>query len=175
MEKPLSPAAHTLSHVLAELALDHHGFCGNCARVAHVLDQVLDAQGQYVIVAGEHYEYADHVFLRWEGVLWDMDGPHTIEEAQECWCQDEEEDDEATLEDFVDPDGSMILRMADENGPLAGGFDPDVFRRQLTQRLTQVHFHEIYPAARLTHENLPTPSDPQSARPTNKPSRPSRR
>ena len=87
-------AADILETTLQELAQHHNGFSGNCARVAQVLDEVLDTGGDYVVV-GEHYEFADHVFLRWNNQLWDMNGAHTEDQARAQWCQAEEEDEGA--------------------------------------------------------------------------------
>jgi hypothetical protein len=154
MPTPLSPAAQLLHRTLQQLGASHNGLGGNCARVARVLDEVLDAGGDYVVVCGEHYEFADHVFLRWEDRLWDIQGAHTTQQAQAQWCsaEDEDEDDEVpTLEDFEDPSGSLIERMADPNGVFAGGFDVDAFRQALLARLAQVGFP-------LSEDPAPPPS-----------------
>lgn len=115
-----------VERALARAAVDQNGFGGNCAKVATILDHVLQAQGDFVVVTGEHYEYADHVFLRWEGLLWDLDGPLSAEEADEQWGEEETE-----LEDFPDPQHQSIHRMADDNGCFAGGFDATRFHNDL--------------------------------------------
>lgn len=152
-----------LQLALQEMAIVYNGFSGNCAQVAMVLDEVLDTSGDYVVVSGEHYEYADHVFLRWEGLLWDMSGSFTPAEAEANWCtvEEAEDDDEpdapAELEDFPDPDGSTIGQMADANSVLAGGFDREDFKRSLIACLLRRGFGALSEAAQDTLESPATP------------------
>ena len=47
---------------LLAAAEGQNGFSGNCAKVAVILNEVLEGDDAYVVVTGEHYEYADHVF-----------------------------------------------------------------------------------------------------------------
>lgn len=124
-----------VERALARAAVDQNGFGGNCAKVATILDHVLQAQGDFVVVTGEHYEYADHVFLRWEGLLWDLDGALSAEEADEQWGGEESE-----LEDFCDPGHEAIHRMADDNGCFAGGFDAARFHQDLVSFLKSEGF-----------------------------------
>ena len=155
MTSSLARATDILEATLLELAEHHNGFSGNCARVARVLDEVLDTGGDYVVVVGEHYEFADHVFLRWNDRLWDMNGAHTEDQAQAQWCQVEDEDedeDTPTLEDFTDPGGAMVGRMADSNNVLAGEFTVESFRADLTRRLREQGFHKAYPQAVLEED-----------------------
>ena len=135
-----------VERALARAAVDQNGFGGNCAKVATILDHVLQAQGDFVVVTGEHYEYADHVFLRWEGQLWDLDGPLSAEQAQDEWG-----DEETELEDFPDPKHESIHRMADDNGCFSGGFDASRFHTDL---LTFLEL-EGFPLAARAHEPLP--------------------
>lgn len=118
-----------LEQALAIASEGQNGFSGNCAEVAVVLNEAVGGEGQYVVVVGEHYEYADHVFFRWKDRLWDMDGAHTEEEAEATWCEDEE-----TLEDF---EGDDVVRMVDNNGIFAGGFDRERFKQALTAELAR--------------------------------------
>lgn len=146
MEPSTAQKIEQLQQVLSQLGKTFNGGGGNCAQVACVLDDILDAGGNFVVVAGEHYEFADHVYLRWEGLLWDMDGATSLEQAKDGWCEVEyldEDDDEMDaneppeLEDFLDPSHSSILRMADENCIMSGGFDRADFDRQLRARLRE--------------------------------------
>lgn len=150
MTSSFADAADILEATLRELAPRHNGFSGNCARVARVLDEVLNTGGDYVVVAGESYEFADHVFLRWNNRLWDISGAHTQDQAQAKWCETEDEDEDAPeLEDFIDPGGAMVERIADTNNVLAGGFSVESFRADLTKRLLERGFHKAYPQAVL--------------------------
>lgn len=56
-----------LDRILFGLNDRFNGGGGNCAAVACVLGEVLWAGGDFVVVSGEHYQFADHVFLRWQG------------------------------------------------------------------------------------------------------------
>lgn len=132
-----------LCEALKKASKGQNGFGGNCATVAYILNHVLEAEGTYVVVGGDHYEFADHVFLEWKDRLWDMDGMHTREQAMETWG---DEDDDNLLEDFEDPEGIAILRMADTNGIFSGGFDPGRFQEILVQALKKEGF-EVHPDA----------------------------
>lgn len=92
------------------------GFSGNCARFAIALNQVLSAHGDYVIVSGDHYEYADHIMLRFQGWLFDSSGLVDLQ-ALEAEC----EEDGSEIEDFPDPspDGRDVRRLADPDNELA--------------------------------------------------------
>lgn len=117
---------------LAVAAEGQNGFSGNCADVAVALNEAVGGDGTYVVVVGEHYEYVDHVFFRWKGELWDMDGPCSEEEAEQQWCTDGE-----TLEDF---EGDGVLAAVDNNGIFAGGFDGARFKRVLAAELERRGF-----------------------------------
>mgnify|MGYP000104105110 CR=1 FL=1 len=132
-----------LEAALAVASENQNGFSGNCAEVAVALNEAIGGDSQYAVVVGEHYEYADHVFLRWKDRLWDMDGAHTEEEAELAWCEDEE-----TLEDF---DGDDVVRMADNNGIFAGGFDRERFKQALVGELQKRGF----PLPEATEPELP--------------------
>ena len=152
-----------LAQALKEAGRGQNGFGGNCAAVAYILNHVLDAEGDYVVVNGEHYEFADHVFLRWKDRLWDMDGMSTPSQAEQAW-QTEDSDGEDILEDFSDPEGSAVLRLADNNGVFAGGFDPHVFHQRLVQALASRGFEleeeALEPPSGLAY----TPSSPTRRR-----------
>lgn len=140
-----------VERALSRAAIDQNGFGGNCAKVATILDHVLQAQGNFVVLAGEHYEYADHVFLRWEGLLWDLDGPLSAEEAHAQWG-----DEDSELEDFTDPGHEAIHRMADDNGCFAGGFDAHRFHADLLNFLDA----EGFPLTDSARKPLPDFSEP---------------
>lgn len=128
------------AHLAAALAVaseGQNGFSGNCAEVAVLLNEAVGGESDYVVVVGEHYEYADHVFLRWKDRLLDMDGVHTDEEAESQWCEDGE-----TLEDF---NGDDVVRMVDNNGVFAGGFDAERFRTCLAAELQKRGFLQPAP------------------------------
>lgn len=132
-----------LRQALKSLVREFNGGGGNCALVACVLDEVLETGGDFVVVSGEHYEFADHVFVRWEGLLWDMSGSATPEDAESAWCDVEEGDDAPELEDFPDPTQATIERMADPNSILAGGFDRRAFHVALVERLSALGWKDL--------------------------------
>lgn len=140
-----------VAKALKQASKDQNGFGGNCAAVAYILDHVLQAEGDYVVVNGEHYEFADHVFLRWKDRLWDMGGMYTPAQAQALWESEDHDGSDDVLEDYPDSDGSSVLRLADNNGVFAGGFDPLKFHRELTQALAASGFE-------LAEEALEPPS-----------------
>jgi hypothetical protein len=43
------------------VARNHHGFSGNCATFALVLNNTFGGDGSYLIVDSGHYQFADHV------------------------------------------------------------------------------------------------------------------
>lgn len=137
-----------LEQALAVAAEGQNGFSGNCAEVAVLLNEAVGGEGHYVVVVGEHYEYADHVFFRWKDRLWDMEGAHTEEEAEATWCEDEE-----TLEDF---EGDDVVRMADNNGIFAGGFDRERFKQVLTAEFARRTVN-LLPAALPDRGRAPSP------------------
>lgn len=115
------------------------GFSGNCARFAVALNQVLDADGDYVIVNGEHYEYADHVMLRHRGWLFDASGLVDLEALRE-----ECDEDDTELEDFPDasPDGRDVRRLADDGNELAARWvDED-----LVEALREALDRQVFPS-----------------------------
>lgn len=154
-----------LDGLLQELEAVHNGLFGNCAQVAVILDEALDTDGDYVVVAGEHYEYADHVFVRWEGLLWDIQGGRSWEEAEQTWCEADEDDEDSTpeLEEFSDPSGAAVVRLADPNNPMAAGFDPVAFRRDLIAGLAVRGFTRM--AEDLQQEAPSPPAAPKARKP----------
>lgn len=161
---PQTPeAAQQLRQVLRALHRQFNGGGGNCAQVACVLDCVLDTGGDFVVVSGEHYVFADHVFVRWQDRLWDISGAHTPEQAQAQWCSEPDDTGETPeLEDFFDPDHSQILRMADTNSVLAGDFDRTAFHAALVERLTALGWEDLEGPEVVT---------PSAAKPTGSPRR----
>ena len=117
---------------LRAAAEGQNGFSGNCGRVAVILNEVLAGNSEYVVVVGEHYEYADHVFMKWNDRLWDIGGPLTPEQAEARWCEDGEE-----LEEF---EGDEVVRMVDPNNVFAGGFDGEKLKHDLVKELMKVGF-----------------------------------
>ena len=167
----LKEQARVLEATLQELGKTFVGGGGNCAQVACVLDDLLETGGDFVIVSGGHYEFADHVFVRWQGLLWDMGGARTWEEAEQAWCSPEDEDDEEVpiLEGFKDPDQATIERMADSNCILSGGFDQEVFRRALLARLQALGWPDMEAADDATSTVGARPSGAKAPGPGRRP------
>lgn len=162
---PTQEMLESIERVLADLETQFNGGGGNCAKVACALDDLLGGAGDFVVVAGEHYEFADHVYLDWQGCLWDISGRSTRDEALEGWS-DEDEPAATALEDYADPAHATIRRMADENCILSGGFDEPAFRQALQGRLHALGYPVPDQDAALCAPCIPPPVAP---RPKNKP------
>ena len=105
----------------------HSGFAGNCARFAIVLNRALGGGGIYVVAdSGEHYEYVDHVALRYRGQLYDGTGALTARQLR-TWG--------SKLEDIGgDADADAALRLVDE-GCLGDFLDEEALERDLREAL----------------------------------------
>lgn len=102
----------------------YSGFAGNCARFAVVLNRVLGGSGTYVLAdSGEHYEYVDHVALRFNGQLYDGEGALTMRRLRSYGSK---------VEDVGDDLG--VLRLADE-GCLGDVLDDEALERDLREAL----------------------------------------
>ncbi len=135
MSDPLSIgkiSVEQLACSLNMLSSQFNGFGGNCASVAQVINEVVGSPNTYLAVSGDHYEFSDHILLKWSDLYWDMDGPHSYEEVMEIWADDGQE-----LEEFTSCDG--LSAMVDDNGIFSGGYDEDDFKAELLRSLSLHH------------------------------------
>lgn len=126
----------TREHVALEKAIcnaveKHHlsGDSGNCALFASALREVL-GEGHY-ICAGDHYEYADHVWLEWRGHLFDWTGLVPRREARKV----------GHLESFPNDDRKPwdeqeVLQLTDRDSGLCPHQDPRKLKRALEQEIS---------------------------------------
>lgn len=121
-----------LSCSLNMLSSQFNGFGGNCASVAQVINEVVGSPNTYLAVSGDHYEFADHILVKWSNFYWDMDGPHSYEEVLETWADDGQE-----LEEFTSSEG--LSAMVDSNGLFSGGYDEGDFKNELLKSLSSPH------------------------------------
>lgn len=128
------PLAVIEAAILA-IAKTYDGMAGTCAQFAKVLNDVLGGEGDYVIVDSGHYQFADHVAVRIDGVIFDAEGMHEDEEGfLERWT---EEEGDQTLEEFDDPTGDQVLRLADPTCWGGEGIDMEQMAMDLRQSLQE--------------------------------------
>lgn len=101
-----------IDRAIKQVASRHDGFGGNCAVFAVVLNKVLGGGGTYLCAdSGEHYEYVDHVALRFDGNLYDGSG--RISEAEFRRWAETEDDEPGDVFEITD---DSILRYVDGTG-----------------------------------------------------------
>lgn len=102
----------------------HSGFAGNCARFAVVLNRALGGGGTYMVAdSGGHYEYVDHVALRYRGQLYDGEGALTMRRLRRYGSK---------VEDIGCDDN--VLRLVDE-GCFGSVLDDEALERDLREAL----------------------------------------
>jgi hypothetical protein len=131
---PMSEYPREVIHeAILSIAPKHVLSSGNCAQFAYLLNRLLGGDGTYVIIDSEHYEYADHVAVMIDGTIYDEDGASTEDEFQERHIEDE---DEQSFQYYAEeePDGTSVLRLADNSGCF-GSLDPVAVERDLVKAL----------------------------------------
>jgi len=105
---------------------------GNCARFAYLLNRILGGDGTYIIVDSDHYEYADHVAVMIGKTIYDEDGASTRKEFRSRHIQ--ERGQKLAMYEEDEPDGTSVLRLADDCGGF-GSMDDDAVERDLLEAL----------------------------------------
>lgn len=129
IDDALPPTPEQLQVILKHLSRTFNGFSGNCGSVAEVINEVLDGEDDYLLVDGGHYQYVDHILVKWGELYWDMEGGHTQEAVAARWIEEGEDGsvEEARL--------ATTAGLCDPNGIFAGGYDEAAFRTALRTHL----------------------------------------
>lgn len=126
-----APAPERIDRAIKQVARTHNGFGGNCAAFALVLNKVLGGGGTYLCAdSGEHYQYVDHVALRFDGHLYDASG--RIGEAEfRRWAETEDGPGDV----FEIADDSIVRYVDGTGGGVVAPLNPDRLEADLRAAL----------------------------------------
>ena len=136
--------AKIVDYAINVVVRTHQSFSGQCAKFACTLNRVLKGEGHYLLVDGDHYEFADHVAVCFGSYIFDGDGLTDRESFETTWCNSDDDDDseKCTLEDIYDHslDGNLVTRFADSTCGIFGTLDTNALERELIEVLIRSEY-----------------------------------
>lgn len=126
-----------LNQIIKETNKKFNGFSGNCAKFATVLNKVLGGDDMFILVEGGHYEYVDHIALKWGHLVIDGDGIVTEEEFEEKYTDEENETTFDVIEDDTD-DKRYIKKMVDQNNIFCRHYSEEEMEEYLKLKIQEI-------------------------------------